>query len=97
MEHRKPKDTIIDGMSHMANELARYRRMVELAPEVNEMTVEEFDELLNKKCEEAHKRFESMDLGRLLLDGLVNALARDAKQNGPEAAGERLADLLKDI
>ena len=97
MEHKKTKDALIDGMSRMVNELARYRRMVELAPDMHEMTVEEFDELLNKKCEKAHKKYASMDLGDVLIDGLMTALVADAKRNGSEAAEENLADLFKGI
>ncbi len=95
MEHRNIKDVLMDGMSRMVNELARYRRMVEIEPELHEMTVEEFDDLLNKKCEEAHKKYESMSLREVMIDGLVNAIAADVKQNDSEAAGQRLADLFK--
>lgn len=95
MEHRSIKATMMDGMSRMVNELARFRRMVELNSELHEMTVEEFDDLLNKMCEEAHEKYESMSLGEIMIDGLVNALAADAKWNGSEATGKKLADLFK--
>ena len=95
MERKSVKEAMTDGMDRMVNELARYRRMVELNPEMHEMTVEGFDALLNEKCDAAFKKYSKMDLGEVLLDGLVTALAADAKINGPESAGKNLADLFK--
>ena len=95
MENRSVKDAMLRAVDHHVKEIARYRRMVEVAPDVHEMTVAEFDALLNEKCDEANTKFSKMDLGEMLLDGLMNAIANDAAANGPDAAGERLSKLFK--
>ena len=95
MENRSIKDAMLRAVNHHVKELARYRRMVEVAPDVHEMTVEEYDALLNKKCDEATTKFSKMDLGEMLLDGLMNAISNDVAVNGPDVAGERFSKLFK--
>ena len=95
MENRSVKDALLISVNYHVKELARYRRMVELEPEVNEMTVAEYDALLNEKCDEANTKFSKMDLEEMLLDGLIHAISRDIAANGPDAAGERFANIFK--
>ena len=95
MEERSIKDALLRAVDHHVKEIARFRRMVELDPDLHEMTVEEYDALLNKKCDEATTKFSKMNLGEMLLDGLMNAVSNDVAANGPDAAGERLASIFK--
>ncbi len=74
MEHKSLKETLIDGMGRIVNELARYRRMVELDPDTHEMTVEEFDTILNKQCDEAHKKYGEMTIADVVIDTLMTKL-----------------------
>ena len=90
------KEALFNAVDHMVRDLARYRRMVEAAPEMHDgLTVEEFDEFLNEKCETYHERFSSMDKIEILIDGLADALATDVKHNGAEAASERFSSIFK--
>ena len=93
---KNTKEVLLKAVDHMIGDLARYRRMVEVAPEMHDgLTIEEYDKFLNRKCEAYHEKFSSMDVLELLFDGLADALATDVKNNGAEAASERLSNIFK--
>ena len=79
MEHKSLKESLIDGMGRIVNEIARYRRMVELNPDMYEMTVEEFDTILNKQCDEAHKKYGEMAFADVVIDALMTKVELDMK------------------
>ena len=93
---KSTKEALFNAVEHLVRDLARYRRMVEVAPEMHDgLTVEEFDDFLNEKCEAYHEKFSSKDVLEILIDGLADALATDVKHNGAEAASERFSSIFK--
>lgn len=93
MEERSAKKAMLKSLNYLVEEIARFRRMVELQPELHEMSVEEFDALLNEMCEAAHRKFAEKDFGDMAMDALMR-MARMAN-DGSEKAATSLADFFK--
>ncbi len=84
---RNTNEAMLKAVDYLIRSLARYRRMVETAPEMHEgMTIEEFDNYLNEKCEMYHEKYSSMDTLEVILDGLTDSHSK---------AVNRLNDIFK--
>lgn len=79
MENMSLRESLLDGMGRIVNELARYRRMVELDPDMHEMTVAEFDTKLNEMCDEAYKKYGEMTMADVVIDALMTKVELDKK------------------
>ena len=95
MEERSAKKSMLKSLGFLVEEIARFRRLVELQPELHEMSVEEFDALLNEMCEEAHRKFAEKDFGDMAMDALMR-LAR-AAGNGSEQAAKGIVDFFNEM